>query len=469
MATNLTPSKNMCSIYLVLLLILLLSSPWPVISRTRVQFLPGFDGPLPFQLETGYISVGDSDHGQLFYYFIESENNPKEDPLLLWLTGGQGCSALSAVIYEIGPLYFKNVEYNGSLPTLILKPHSWTKAVSIIFPDQPIGAGFSYSRGSNDYQTGDIITSEEIHEFLLKWLLDHPQFISNPLYIGGDSYGGKIAPIVAQQISNDIEKRMDPLLNLKGYIVGNPRVDEKKDDSAVVPFAHGMGLISDELYESAKRSCKGKYVDPTNPHCAKDLETINECLAGIDEGYIVGRKCPDATNRPNEMVGDRRSLEDRFNELPQPLPDFGCRFYAYLFSYYWANDSGVRKALNIQKGSIGEWQRCNRKILYTQDIASSLEYHLNLTTKGYRALVYSGDHDMLVPFVGTQEWIRSLNFSIVDDWRPWLVDGQVAGYTRTYANSLTFATVKGAAHVASESNPKECFDMFQRWISHSSL
>jgi hypothetical protein len=39
----------------------------------------------------------------------------------------------------------------------------------------------------------------------------------------------------------------------------------------------------------------------------------------------------------------------------------------------------------------------------------------------------SGDHDPGVPFLGTQRWVRSFNFSIVDDWRAWHVDGQSAG------------------------------------------
>lgn len=99
-------------------------------SHSTVQFLPGFNGPLPFLLETGYVEVGETEtelHGELFYYFIESESNPQEDPLLLWLTGGPGCSALSGLVFEIGPLTFKKEEYNGSLPNLALNPHSWTK------------------------------------------------------------------------------------------------------------------------------------------------------------------------------------------------------------------------------------------------------------------------------------------------------------------------------------------------------
>jgi len=39
----------------------------------------------------------------------------------------------------------------------------------------------------------------------------------------------------------------------------------------------------------------------------------------------------------------------------------------------------------------------------------------------------SGDHDAVVPFLSTQAWIRDLNYSIVDDWRPWFVNGQVGG------------------------------------------
>ena len=39
----------------------------------------------------------------------------------------------------------------------------------------------------------------------------------------------------------------------------------------------------------------------------------------------------------------------------------------------------------------------------------------------------SGDLDLIFPFIGTEAWVRSLNYTILDDWRSWWVDQQVAG------------------------------------------
>jgi len=49
-----------------------------------------------------YIGVGEDEQIQLFYYYIESEADPKTDPLVLWLTGGPGASGLSDLVLEIG-------------------------------------------------------------------------------------------------------------------------------------------------------------------------------------------------------------------------------------------------------------------------------------------------------------------------------------------------------------------------------
>nr|BAF99695.1 1-O-acylglucose:anthocyanin-O-acyltransferase [Clitoria ternatea] len=437
---------------------------------TTVDFLPGFDGPLPFVLETGYVGVGEGEDVQAYYYFVESENNPNEDPLMLWLTGGPGCSSFSGLVLEIGPLIFKREEYNGSLPNLILRPHSWTKVSSIIFLDLPVSTGFTYARTEVAAQKSDLKLVHQAHEFLRKWLIDHPKFLSNEVYIGGDSYSGITVPAIVQEISQGNEKGIQPSINLQGYILGNAFTTRKEENYAI-PFAHGMALISDELYESLQKNCKGEYidVDTKNALCSRVMESYNEVISGISFSHILEPNC-DWVDTETSL---RRSLIQRHHGkkfLNTRLPALSCRTYANFQSSFWANDDNVRSALHIRKGSIGKWRRCTRNLPYTEDIPSSFEYHVNLSGKGYyRSLVYSGDHDLMVPFLGTQAWIRSLNYSIVDDWRQWNTNGQVAGYTRTYSNRMTFATVKGGGHTAPEFKPEECFAMYSRWISKRPL
>ncbi|XP_016163895.1 serine carboxypeptidase-like 17 isoform X2 [Arachis ipaensis] len=441
-------------------------------SHSIVQSLPGFQGPLPFVLETGYVGVGETEEeqdGEVFYYFIHSENNPKEDPLLLWLTGGPGCSAFSGLVFEVGPLSFINEEYNGSLPNLVLKPQSWTKVSSVIFVDLPVGAGFSYAKTERAVHQSTRKVVQDAHQFLRKWLVDHPEFLSNEVYIAGDSVSGLPIPAIVEEISNGNEGGVQPHINLQGYLLGNPFTTFTEDNYAVA-FNHGMGLISDELYESLNRNCKGEFinVNPGNKACVRDMESYKETISGIYVCHILEPNCEFALRK----AWRRRSLTltDQLHKFPiLAVPPLSCRSHAYLLCTYWANFEEVRKALNVRKGSIGKWQRCNYDILYKHDIRNSVQYHENLSSKGYRSLIYSGDHDMIVPFLATQAWIRSLNYTIVDEWRQWYVNGQVAGYTRTYSNRMTFATVKGGGHTATEYKPEECLGMFIRWISKRPL
>ncbi|XP_059067508.1 serine carboxypeptidase-like 17 [Cryptomeria japonica] len=173
-----------------------------------VESFPGYIGSQPYNIYTGYITVNETRGRALFYYFVESERNPSEDPVLLWLTGGPGCSSFTGFVYEIGPMYF-DLNYTGGLPKLIDNPHSWTKVCNIIFLDSPAGTGFSYSNSTEDYVTGDFKTVSDAYTFLMKWFEAYPEFLSNPLYIGGDSYSGYIVPMLTQKIADETYESFD--------------------------------------------------------------------------------------------------------------------------------------------------------------------------------------------------------------------------------------------------------------------
>ncbi|KAM4097848.1 hypothetical protein ACJW30_07G032700 [Castanea mollissima] len=87
-----------------LLLLVLLVAAASASSNTSkiVTTLPGYTGELPFTLETRYIGVGDNETVQLFYYFVESQRSSSRDPLVLWMSGGPGCSGLAGIFFESG-------------------------------------------------------------------------------------------------------------------------------------------------------------------------------------------------------------------------------------------------------------------------------------------------------------------------------------------------------------------------------
>ncbi|CAL5370845.1 unnamed protein product [Camellia sinensis] len=318
-------------------------------------------------LTKGYITVEES---QLFYYFIESEGNPKEDPLLLWYGGGPGCSAFNGLIYEIGPLAFNITEYEGGTPTLEYYPYSWTQ-----------------------------------------WLIDHPKYLKNQLFIGADSNSGITAPIVVQHI-------------LEGNAVGErPRLNLKE----------------------TKITCNANYydVDPNQAECFESLQKIANLIHDINKNDILEPKCTWASPDQNGET-DRRSLEQQSGNLilsPSKIPEMWCHNFNYALSYIWANDESVQQAWYITEGTVKDWKRCNKNLDYTLNVETVLDVHKNLSSYGLQVLVYNGDHDLTVPNTGTQDWIKLLNLTIVSDWRPWLVDGEVGGEQGTHLKSTSVGNV----------------------------
>ncbi|KAF5761646.1 putative sinapoylglucose--sinapoylglucose O-sinapoyltransferase [Helianthus annuus] len=425
-------------------------------SGTIVKNLPGYSGDLPFKLETGYVGVGGKEEVQLFYYFVESQSNPEDDPVICYIPGGPGTSALLGFLYETGPLSI-NVDNDTTTATLLLNEYSWTKTASIIFVDMLAGSGFSYAKTKEAWISSDSIMAAQGHEFVKKFLMDHPKFLKNPLYIKGVSYTGIVAPVITMKVYEGNERGDQPTLNIQGYILGNPLTDKFMDYNSRLKYAHRVALISDNIYESAVENCHGNYVniDIANELCAHSLQRYKQCTNHITITNILEPFC---------------------YESYQGTPY--CQDPSYDAIQIWANSDTARHALNISEGTIGKWEIFNTTIhyddgkndtfCYAYDIFSSLDYHKELTSKNCRALIFSGDHDMTFPYVGLEQWIASLSIRVEEPWEPYFVDDQVGGYQMTYAQndfSLTFATVKGAGHSAPSDKPKESMYLIKRWLA----
>ncbi|CAL0328182.1 unnamed protein product [Lupinus luteus] len=420
--------------------------------------LPGFNGTLPSKHYAGYVTVNQSQDRNLYYYFVESEGQPSKDPVVLWLDDGPGCSSLDGFIYEHGPFKFEKPKTKGSLPTLQLNPYSWSKVSNIIYLDSPAGVGFSYSKNKSDYYTGDAKTAKDTHFFLLKWFELYPEFLQNPFFLSGESFAGIYVPILADEIVKGLDAGIKPKINLKGYLIGNPLTDEAFDGNALLPYAHGLGLISDHSFKETEKKCEGRYYGAVNKKCFEMLLKLNKLVSKLNSYNILEPCYHQPKTNENTTSDNRLPLSFReLGETEKPVPvrkgmfvhawplgshgkpgivptwpelvggSVGC--YDDEVAVTWLNNDDVRKAIHAVNTSVfSDWELCTKNVLYLHELGSLIDYHINLTSKGYQALIYSGDHDLAVPFTGTQAWITSLGYKIVDEWRPWIIDFQVAGY-----------------------------------------
>src|SRR6218665_1910893 len=74
--------------------------------------IPGFVSPKDLNL-VHYSGFLDSGNGvKLHYWFFESLNSSVNNPLVLWLNGGPGCSSMLGALAELGPL---RLQQNGQV------------------------------------------------------------------------------------------------------------------------------------------------------------------------------------------------------------------------------------------------------------------------------------------------------------------------------------------------------------------
>lgn len=105
--------------------------------------------------------------------------------------------------YELGPMLVipPAPDSESAEPTLIPNPGSWTEHAGLLFIDQPVGTGFSYT-GSNNrgIPEDEISIAADLYYALQTFFLQHEDLNHRPVIIAGESYAGKYVPSIGHFI-----------------------------------------------------------------------------------------------------------------------------------------------------------------------------------------------------------------------------------------------------------------------------
>ena len=455
-------------VILMLLASMTLSAPADDILK-QLPDCPAFD----FNMYSGYLDV--NANKSLHYTLVESQDNPETDPLLIWFNGGPGCSSMLAFMQEHGPCIIDDGE-----DFVKENPYPWNVRANVLYIESPAGVGFSYAKGKEDKKFNDLLSSHDNLQALKTFYSKFPEYQDHDLYISGESYAGIYVPYLAYRIHqhntmSQINGRTP--INLKGIAVGNGATDWKYDTTpSYLPMAYNHQLMDTKLHNTlVENGCEWYFRDvlpaKTSEVCEEALKTFNKNTARIN-WYDIYRKVYDGglnTQSVGETVinGEKRlykrgyKMTDYTPWLKDVYGDSAPILGDYVSDYL--NREDVREALNIPS-DIQSYHACaGGDFEYNlQKEGSYWIYHI-LKDNGIKILKFSGDTDGAVPTYGSERWIKDLGWDVKQDWTPWLIDNQVAGYNKYY-DGLNFTTIHGVGHMAPQWKRKEVTQMITGYI-----
>ena len=179
---------------------------------------------------SGYHAVHNNQR-HLFYWFFESRNDPSTDPLLIWLTGGPGCSSMLALMVENGPYHVQ------SDMSLTENPYSWNNNASVIWIDQPSSTGYSYDSAGGELVYDEDTIANDLYEFMQYFLGNNTKYSKLDFYVTGESYAGHYVPHFARTIFDNNNKLAPGAIeiNLQGIAIGDGLVDPENQYEGYPP------------------------------------------------------------------------------------------------------------------------------------------------------------------------------------------------------------------------------------------
>ncbi|WOG87999.1 hypothetical protein DCAR_0207232 [Daucus carota subsp. sativus] len=396
----------------------------------------------------GYYQIQHSYAAKMFYFFFESRNS-SNDPVVIWLTGGPGCSSELALFYENGPFTIAN---NLSL---VWNEYGWDKVSNLLYVDQPVGTGFSYTSDKRDIRHDENGVSNDLYDFLQAFFAEHPEFVKNDFFITGESYAGHYIPAFAARVYQGNKAKEGIHVNLKGFAIGNGLTDPEIQYKAYPDYALDMGLITTAEYKRLNLALV--------PVCEASIK-----LCGTD-GTVACVASYVVCNLVFSTILSHAGNGINYYDIRKKCVGSLCYDFSNMEKFL--NQNSVRDALGV--GDI-DFVSCSPTVYQAMlvDWMRNLEVGIPaLLEDGIQMLVYAGEYDLICNWLGNSRWVQAMEWSgqkefVASSEVPFEVDGSKAGLLRSHG-PLSFLKVHDAGHMVPMDQPKAALEMLRRWTRGS--
>ncbi|KAJ6635073.1 putative serine carboxypeptidase CPVL [Pseudolycoriella hygida] len=401
-------------------------------SLSLVLELPNSSVDIPSRPSySGFITVNETYNSNLFFWFFPATSNDtqaEKTPIVLWLDGGPGVSNFLTIFTQNGP-FSVAMSLNGTFG-LKHRPEDWTVNTSIIYLENPVDVGFSFTSDP----AGLPKTSEEAAvdsiEFLRQFFLLFPEYDSNPFFLVGQSYGGHFAPAVGTAIHQRNKENQQPTLNFQGMLLIAPWTNPLVQVDSYAEFFYHTALIDERTRQ--------------------EIATQQKLIQGL----INEEKFDEAKDVWTDMLLNPSSIFNSGSGFTTALTLLEDQLDAT--SFYFVNYVELpefRQALHVGNLTYTLVSEAIQQSMSEEFMASKSEHVEELLrAEKYKIIVATGQLDLTVTHTGMEKMLNGFVWSGQNEWKTtnrtvWRsANGHVAGYKKE-ALHLTMYLIRNAGHL----------------------
>eukprot|EP01018_Ginkgo_biloba_P021550 Gb_21565 [translate_table: standard] len=400
--------------------------------------------------EWGYIEVRPQAH--MFWWLYHSQGNKSDSrPLILWLQGGPGASSVGIGDFEeIGPLDTQ------------LKPRqsTWLQKADLLFVDSPVGTGFSYVENSTLLANTDAAVTEDLLSFFKELFNTNSSLQKSPVFIVGESYGGKHASMIGLALSKVIAAGQLKV-NLGGVFLGDSWISPVDYVLSWGPLLKDVSRLEtpDEDNANSVALKIQEQVESGQYQQAKDSWSQLESLIsfasnGVDfYNFLLDASAEtvsSVTSLGHMSIGSPKHF-DRYLASKKTSRENGAEFDLDTFM-----NSVIRKKLKIIPENI-QWGGQSDLVFVALEndfMKSAIDQVDELLSRGEKVIIYNGQVDLICATMGTEAWVQKLKWTGLKDFNDkkrsplYCNDSETKGFVKSSTN-LHFFWILGAGHFVS--------------------
>nr|XP_018908129.1 PREDICTED: venom serine carboxypeptidase-like [Bemisia tabaci] len=386
---------------------------------------------------SGYLTVNKDYDSNLFFWMFKSQHGDwTKRPTVLWLQGGPGVSSLFGLFTELGPFSV------NAKQELKRRKYSWNREYNLLFFDQPVGTGFSFTKNDRGFARDETAVARDLYEALVQLHKLFPSLQKNKFIISGESYAGKYIPAIGYKIHQENPKATIKI-DLSGLMIGNG-FTSPGDMMHYSSYLYQLGLVDEQL-----RAKLQNIEEDIRTHIKADRYNDAADLLNMEFDVILKK-----TRLRNPYDFTENTMFDDWSIVK------------------FVEGEKTRKALHVGNNEFNGYTK--PYVFLWNDLMRSVKPWVEelLAAEVFPIMFFSGQLDVIVAYPLSLAFFESLQWPRAFEYRKaercyFMVGNDVAGYFKT-AGTFTEVLVRNAGHMVPTAQPKWAFELLDRFVSNSS-